>query len=210
MSKAIILLFLLVSLVLGFSAPALAQTAETRIPVAVIVQGEQTQGVTVVVNGAVQTFSCPNPQPYITVNQSSSGWACYDQSSGTWLLQALPPQSNAGYTPATSYSYYGYPYPYSYYSYYYPYSYPYSYYPYYYGPAFGFGFGFGHGYYGYRHGYYGYGNHYYGAGHYYGGRAYAGAVHGPARGFVGHGGGFAHAGGGFAHAGGGHMGGGRR
>src|SRR5262249_39178138 len=132
--------------------------AETRIPEAVIINGQQTQGVTVVVNGRVQQYSCSDPTPYITNNQSSSGWACYDQNSGTWLLQALPPQSTAGYTAPNSYTYYGSSYPDSYYSYYpnsypyysysYPYSYPYypySYYPYFYGPAFGFGFGFGNG-----------------------------------------------------------------
>jgi hypothetical protein len=224
MSKAIVLLLLLTSLCLGLSGPALAQTSETRIPETVIVNGQQAQGITVIVNGAVQQFSCSNPQPYITTNQSSSGWACYDQNSGAWLLQSLAPQSTAGYTPSDSYSYYGSPYPYSYYSYYpntyYPYSsYPYSYNPYFYGPAFGFGYGFGNG-------FYGYGRHFYGDGRYYGsyGHVNGGSIRGPG-GFVGHGGGgfahggggfthggggFAHGGGGFAHGGGGHMGGGGR
>src|SRR5205823_11869670 len=36
-------------------------------------------------------YTCLNPQPYTTVDGSSQGWACYEQSTGVWLLNALPP-----------------------------------------------------------------------------------------------------------------------
>src|SRR5262249_4693298 len=115
----------------------------------------QAQGVIVVQNGTVQTYTCSSPQQYVTVDQSSSGWACYEQATGVWLLHAQPPshsvppptaytyQEPPVYAPPPSVQVYTYPPP-AYYSYgYYP---PYPYYPYYdpffVGPRFGFGFGF--------------------------------------------------------------------
>jgi hypothetical protein len=145
--------------------PALAQAAgdQQRIEMPVIINGQQTQGVLVVQGGSVQTYSCPDPHRYVTANQAESGWACFEQSTGVWLLHAEPPvqatvpqqQSTTLYSsPATVYApYYSSSYYYPYYPYgYYPYSYyPYTYYPYSYsypfiGPRYGIGFGFGFGY----------------------------------------------------------------
>src|SRR5262249_45824216 len=117
----------------------------------------------------VQTYTCTDPQSYQTADGYESGWACFDQVSGTWLLHAQPP-SDAGLTtsspsvvysqpntmyvspPAVTYGYsYGF-YPYSYYPFgYYPGAlYPRAFYPGAFyprsvivGPRFGFGFGFG-------------------------------------------------------------------
>jgi hypothetical protein len=114
------------------------------------VNGQQVQGVMVVQNGTVQTYTCLSPQQYVTVDQSSSGWACFEETTGVWLLHSQPPQTAYSYqqpqvygtTPAVPVYSYPYTYPYGYYPYdgYYPY---YSYSPFFIGPRFGFGFGFG-------------------------------------------------------------------
>ena len=135
----------------------------------IVVNGQQVQGVMMVANGAIQTQSCPAPQRYVTPNQSSTGWACFDQTSQTWILPAMPAAQTAypsapaptyqsqspvyvdSAPPAYNYSYY--PYAYSYLPAPY-YAYPYGYYPYYRYPAFSIGFGFGYGY-GYRGPYFG-------------------------------------------------------
>jgi hypothetical protein len=176
------------------SPAVLAQSGTSgqhRIIQPIIVNGQSVQGAYITENGMVQSYSCQSPQQYVTADQSQSGWACFDPSSGLWLLHAQPPSSatvpptqespNVFYNePSTTYV--------PSYSYAYPY-YPYSYYgyPYFWGPGLGFAFNFGHG-----HGFYG--GHGFPGGH--------GFAHG--------GGGFAH--GGFAHGGGfaGHMGGGHR
>src|SRR5262249_46372979 len=125
-------------------------SGQQRIPQAIIINGQQAQGVMVVQNGTVQTFNCPSPQQYVTADQSSSGWACYEETTGVWLLHAQPPQETTySYQPPPVYAPTPvvpmYSYPYDDYSYgYYPYGfYPYySYSPFFIGPRFGFGFGF--------------------------------------------------------------------
>jgi len=125
--------------------------AEQRIAEPIIVNGQHAQGVLVIDNGTVRTFTCPSPEPYATENKTETGWACFDQSTGAWLLRARPPaqapvpasQPTVIYTqPAPVYVV---PPTYTYYPYY---SYPYSYYPFSYsyfaGPRFGFNFGFGY------------------------------------------------------------------
>jgi len=131
----------------------LGQTSadEPRVVEPIIVNGQQVQGVFVLQNGTVQSFTCPSPQLYTTADQSDSGWVCFDQATGTWLLHAQPPlqvtapqeqptivysQPSPVYAPSPVYDYGYYPHPH--------YSYPYSYYsyPYFVGPRFGFGFGF--------------------------------------------------------------------
>src|SRR5690349_12077053 len=62
-----------------------------QIPQIIIVNGQQAEGVTVTQNGLALTFYCPNPQPYSAVDQSSSGWACFDANTGSWSLNAMPP-----------------------------------------------------------------------------------------------------------------------
>lgn len=139
--------------VLAYYPSVFAQAPEERIVQPIIIDGQQAQGVFVVRNGTIQSQTCPYPRQYFTADQSSSGWACFEQSTGMWLLQALPPktagpqqgptivysQPSTVYVPAPAYGYgYGY-YPYSYYGS------PYYGYPYVFGPSFGFGFGFGFG-----------------------------------------------------------------
>jgi len=41
--------------------------------------------------GQLQSFTCPAPQPYVTTNNASQGWACYEQTTGVWLLNSLQP-----------------------------------------------------------------------------------------------------------------------
>ena len=79
-------LFLPIGRALG--APAAHQH---RIPQTIIVNGQQAEGVTVTQDGVTLPFYCPNPQPYTTVDQSSSGWACFND--GSWTLNAVPPAS---------------------------------------------------------------------------------------------------------------------
>jgi len=98
-----------------------------EIPQTIIVNGQQAEGVTVTQNGFALTFYCPNPQPYSAVDQSSSGWACFDANTGRWSLNAMPPAcasvppACANYTkpphhPAAPYDQYIYAYPdYTYY-----------------------------------------------------------------------------------------------
>jgi hypothetical protein len=62
-----------------------------EIPQTIIVNGQQAEGVTVTQNDLALTFYCPNPQPYSAVDQSSSGWACFDANTGRWSLNAMPP-----------------------------------------------------------------------------------------------------------------------
>jgi hypothetical protein len=149
-----VVLWSILATALVCSSTAFAQTTPTgeQIVQPIIVNGQQAQGVMVIQNGTIQTFTCTSPQPYTTENQTQSGWACFDQTSGTWLLHAQPPQQPT-YTYQQPQEYVE-PTPIPYYSYYsYPYSYyPYGYYPFGYysssrfivGPRFGFGFGFGY------------------------------------------------------------------
>ena len=76
------------------SNSVLAQVVSSteQIPQAILVNGRRAEGVILVRDGNVQNVTCTDPHPYLAVDQSSSGWACFDQSTGTWLLQALPPQ----------------------------------------------------------------------------------------------------------------------
>lgn len=141
--------FLLILGMLASRYSVFAQAPQERIPQAIIVNGQQGQGVIIVQNGTIQSQSCAAPQQYMAADQSSTGWACFEASTGTWLLHAQPPaQASAPqqaptviytspapvYVPAQPY-----PYPYGYY----PVGYPYYPYPYVWGPSFGVGFGFG-------------------------------------------------------------------
>jgi hypothetical protein len=88
------------SLVLGFavvgSFPAVAftqvQAAQNRIPQQIAINGQLVSGAYVTAaGGQLQSFSCATPQHYTTADGSSQGWACYEQSTGVWLLNALAP-----------------------------------------------------------------------------------------------------------------------
>jgi hypothetical protein len=149
-----------------YSPSLFAQGGATgRIRQSIVINGQAAEGVYLIQNGVVQGATCSNPQPYETVDGSSSGYACFDVPSGTWLLSAQPvyTQPNTVYVPSPTYSY-SYPDSYSYPSYSYPYYYP-SYgsyyggfggYPYWSGLGLGLGFAFGNGFH----------NHYYNRGFY--------------------------------------------
>jgi outer membrane biosynthesis protein TonB len=85
---------LVVSGVLAASIPGFsqAQPSQTRVPQQVVINGQTVIAVHVVAaSGGFQAYTCLNPQQYTTVDGSSQGWACYEQSTGVWLLNALPP-----------------------------------------------------------------------------------------------------------------------
>src|SRR5262245_64652230 len=90
MSKKLGFSLIVVILVCPFSAPAqVTPVGQQRFIQPIIINGQQSQGVLVVENGTVQTTRCSYPQSYVTVDQSSSGWACFEQATGMWLLHAL-------------------------------------------------------------------------------------------------------------------------
>src|SRR5262245_35914313 len=79
----------------GFS-----QAAQTRIPQQIVINGQMVNGAYVTsAGGQLQSFSCATPQHYTTADGSSQGWACYEQTTGVWLLNAVPP-AQAQVTPA--------------------------------------------------------------------------------------------------------------
>src|SRR5262249_12785182 len=86
-----------------FGFGQLPPNGQQRIPQRIIVNGQQAEGVMVVQNGTIQSYTCPSPQQYVTADQSSSGWACYEQATGGWLLHAQPPSQTV--PPATAYTY---------------------------------------------------------------------------------------------------------
>jgi hypothetical protein len=73
----------------GFSqVPA----GQTRIPQQIVINGQMASGAYVTAGGGqMQSFSCPSPQHYTTADGGSQGWACYEQTTGVWLLNAVPP-----------------------------------------------------------------------------------------------------------------------
>src|SRR5215470_13745103 len=74
----------------GYSAQV--QTAQNRVPQQVVINGQTVNAVSVVAEGGgLQTYRCVNPQQYSSLDGASQGWACYDQATGVWLLNALPP-----------------------------------------------------------------------------------------------------------------------
>jgi len=79
-----------------------AQTLQNRIPQQIVVNGQNASGAYVTTTGGqIQSFTCPSPQQYTTADGSSRGWACYEQTTGVWLLSAVPPaQAQAAPGPA--------------------------------------------------------------------------------------------------------------
>src|SRR4029434_6901467 len=75
------------------SSPAFSQAqAQTRIPQQIVINGQMASGAYVTAaGGQMQSFTCPSPQQYTTADGSSQGWACYEQTTGVWLLNAVPP-----------------------------------------------------------------------------------------------------------------------
>jgi len=72
-----------------------------RIPSQVVISGQRQNGVYVTApGGGLQSFTCDNPQQFVTPDGGTQGWACYEQATGTWLLNALPPaQAQAAPAP---------------------------------------------------------------------------------------------------------------
>src|SRR5262245_48308264 len=97
MRREFILLIVIAALVF-FSPALLAQSGTSgqhRIIQPITINGQSTQGALIIENGVVQSYTCQSPQQYVTADQSESGWACFDSSSGLWLLHAQPPSSAA-------------------------------------------------------------------------------------------------------------------
>jgi hypothetical protein len=79
---------MILSTVTGFSR---AQT-QNRIPQQVVINGLTVNAATVMTAaGQIQSFTCSSPQHYTTVDGGSQGWACYEESTGAWLMHAVPP-----------------------------------------------------------------------------------------------------------------------
>jgi hypothetical protein len=151
MFRKLLLCGLLIVALVGLSgfAVAIGQTRQEQVEQRLLMKGRGVDGVTIMQNGVAQSVTCPSPQPYVTGDGTSTGWACFDPASGMWLMNAET-QSVPDYTrqpvyqePSTVYSYYSSPYWYPY-----PMPVPFPNYPYYYGgpfywgaPSFRFGFG---------------------------------------------------------------------
>ena len=80
---------------------AQAPAPSTRIPHQIVINGQRQNGVYVTApDGGLQSFTCDNPQQFVTPDGGTQGWACYEQSTGTWLLNAVPPaQTQAAPAP---------------------------------------------------------------------------------------------------------------
>ena len=83
----------------GFSQ---VQQAQNRIPQQIVINGLTVNAASVLTSGGqVQRYTCSSPQHYTTLDGSSQGWACYDETSGVWLMNAVPPiQAPAASVPA--------------------------------------------------------------------------------------------------------------
>lgn len=82
----------------GFSQ---VQAAQNRIPQQIVINGQMASGAFVTTStGQIQSFTCPLPQQYTSADGSSQGWACYEQTTGVWLLNAVPPAQTPVPAPA--------------------------------------------------------------------------------------------------------------
>jgi hypothetical protein len=75
--------------------------AQNRIPQAIVINGQTVNGASVITaSGQIQSYTCSAPQHYTTSDGRSQGWACYEETTGVWLLNALPPaQAQAAPAP---------------------------------------------------------------------------------------------------------------
>jgi hypothetical protein len=150
MFRKILLCVLLVVALIGLSgfAVVVGTLRQENVEQTLLIKGRGVDGVMIMQNGAARSVTCPSPQPYVTADGTSAGWACFDPASGMWLMNATT-QNATGYThqpyrePSTVYNYYSSPYFYPY-----PIPFPFPNYPYYHGapfywgvPSFRFGFG---------------------------------------------------------------------
>ena len=89
--KRILILVAFAMLMTGFAMPSSAE-AQSRIAQQIVINGQMAYGVYVSApGGGMQTFTCDSPQQYTTPDGAAQGWACYDGSTGEWLLNAVPP-----------------------------------------------------------------------------------------------------------------------
>lgn len=81
----------------GFSQ---AQQAQNRIPQQVVINGLTVNAASVLTPaGQIQSYTCSSPQHYSTSDGSSQGWACYEETTGVWLLHAVPPAQTQAAPP---------------------------------------------------------------------------------------------------------------
>jgi hypothetical protein len=75
---------------------------QNRIPQEVVINGQMVTAASVTTSsGQIQSFTCSSPQHYVTPDGASQGWACYEQRTGVWLLNAVPPiQAQTAPAPA--------------------------------------------------------------------------------------------------------------
>jgi hypothetical protein len=75
--------------------------AQNRIPQQIVINGQTVNGASVITaSGQNQSYTCSAPQHYTTADGRSQGWACYEETTGVWLLNALPPaQAQAAPAP---------------------------------------------------------------------------------------------------------------
>ena len=89
LGSSLVATVVLMSATSGFSQ---VQPAQSRVPQQVVINGQRVNAVNVVAPaGGFQAYTCLNPQQYSTIDGSSQGWACYEQATGVWILNALPP-----------------------------------------------------------------------------------------------------------------------
>jgi hypothetical protein len=85
----------------AFSQVQTTQTTPNRIPQQIVINGQMASGAFVTgPAGQLQSFTCPAPQQYTTADGNSQGWACYEQTTGVWLLNAVPPAPAPQAVPA--------------------------------------------------------------------------------------------------------------
>ena len=98
--------FLAAGIVLLWTVSGFSQVraAQNRIPQSVVINGQMVNGAYVTApGGQLQSFTCPAPQHYMTSDGASQGWACYEETAGVWLLNALPPaQAQSAPVPVPS------------------------------------------------------------------------------------------------------------
>ena len=86
--SSLVVIVLLLTAIPGFTQ---VQPVQSRVPQQVLINGQRVTAVHVLAaSGGFQAYTCLNPRQYATVDGSSQGWACYEQSTGVWLLNALP------------------------------------------------------------------------------------------------------------------------
>jgi hypothetical protein len=80
------------TIALTVSPPLSQAQTQGRIPQQIVINGQMVSGAYVTsAGGQMQSFTCPSPQQYTTADGGSQGWACYEQTTGVWLLNAVPP-----------------------------------------------------------------------------------------------------------------------